>query len=119
MVTPEKSDILVVTIARNIQNVHHLSNRTQGFLSYFEKSGKNKGKKIIINIPDPSPDSVKNAIDKALKENPGIRSIFITGSRSYLIALYLEKKDLNQLTLSDTIFWIQMSGFSNQVLQGF
>src|SRR5450759_418635 len=51
MVTPEKSDILIVNIARNLQNVHHLNNRTQGFLSYFKISGSNQGKKIIINIP--------------------------------------------------------------------
>jgi LacI family transcriptional regulator len=99
IITDEKSDILVVTIARNIQNVHHLSNRTQGFMSYFENSGRNKGKKIIINISDPSSDSIQNAIDKTLKENPEIKSIFITGSRSYLIALYLEKKGLNSIDL--------------------
>ncbi|MGD0754953.1 MAG: LacI family DNA-binding transcriptional regulator [Bacteroidales bacterium] len=99
LVTPENSDILVVTIARNIRNVHHLTSRTEGFLSYFLKSGKNKGKKIIINIADPSSAEVKNAIDKAFLDNPGIRSVFITGSRSYLIALYLEKKGLNSIDL--------------------
>jgi len=99
MVTPLKSDVLVVTIARNIRNVHHLTNRTEGFLSYFRKSGKNKGKKIIINIPDPSSEDVKNSIDIAFLENPGIGSIFITGSRSYLIASYLEKKGLKSINL--------------------
>lgn len=99
MVTPEKSDILVVTIARNIQNVHHLNNRRHGFLSYFHKSGINKGKKININIPDPSSESVRIAFDKVFKENPGIGSIFITGSRSYLIALYLEEKGLKSINL--------------------
>jgi len=48
MVTPTKKDILVVNIARNIQNVHHLNNRALGFLNYFDKSGSNKGKKINI-----------------------------------------------------------------------
>lgn len=99
IVTPEKSDILVVTIAKNIQNVHHLNNRTQGFLSYFENSGFNKGKKIIINIPDPSPESIKVTLNKALQENPDIGSIFITGSRSYLIALYLQEKILKSINL--------------------
>ena len=99
IVTPEKSDILVVTIARNIRNVHHLTNRNEGFLSYFLKQGKNKGRKIIINIPAPFSEDVKTAIDKAFLENPGIRSIFITGSRSYLIALYLEKRGLNSIDL--------------------
>ena len=45
MITPEASDILIVNIARNIQNVHHLNNRMHGFLSYFEKSGMNRGRK--------------------------------------------------------------------------
>jgi LacI family transcriptional regulator len=99
MVTPEKKDVLVVTIAKNIQNVHHLNNRTQGFLSYFEKSGMNKGKKINLNIPDPSFESVRTAFDKAFKENPGIGSIFLTGSRSFLVALYLEKKGLKSINL--------------------
>lgn len=99
MVTPIKSDILVVNIARNIQNVHHLNNRTQGFLSYFEKSGSNKGRKININIPDPSSESVKLAIDKVFEENPGIGSIFISGSKSYLIALYLEERGLKSINL--------------------
>ncbi|MCX6254038.1 MAG: LacI family DNA-binding transcriptional regulator [Bacteroidia bacterium] len=99
MVTPEKGDILVVNIAKNLQNVHHLNNRTQGFLSYFQKSGNNQGKKININIPEPSSVHVKNAFDKVFKENPGIGSIFISGSKSYLIAMYLEKKKLKSINL--------------------
>lgn len=99
IVTPEKSDILVVTIARNIQNVHHLNTRTQGFLSYFDKSATNKGKKINITISDPSSESVRKAINEAFMENPGIGSIFITGSRSYLIASYLKEKGLKSINL--------------------
>lgn len=99
IITPENRDILIVTIARNIQNVHHLTNRTEGFLSYFQRSGKNKGRKIIINISDPSPEMVESAIDKALMDHPAIGSIFIAGSRSYLIALYLEKRRLKNIDL--------------------
>jgi LacI family transcriptional regulator len=99
MVTPEKGDILVVTIARNIRNVLHLTNRTEGFLSYFENSSKNKGKRIILNIPDPSSGTVNSELDKAFEANPGIKSIFITGSRLYLIGSYLEKKKLKSIEL--------------------
>ncbi len=35
MITPEKSDILIVNIARNIENVHHLNNRMNGFSELF------------------------------------------------------------------------------------
>jgi len=99
MVTPENSDILVVSIARNLQNIHHLSNRTEGFMSYFMKSGKNRGQKITINIPDPSTGSIKASIEEAFSANPYFGSIFITGSRSYLIASYLEKSGLNSINL--------------------
>ena len=99
MITPERSDLLVVTIAKNIRNVSHLTIRTEGFLSYFSKRARNKGKKIIINVQDPSPHQVGNALDKAFLENPGIGSVFITGSRSNLIALYLEKKGLKSVDL--------------------
>ena len=99
MVTPAKSDILIVNIARNIKNVHHLNNRTNGFLSYLEKSGINKGRKIKVNIPDPSSGSVKTAIAKAFEENPFSGSIFISGSKSYLIASYLEEKGLKNINL--------------------
>jgi len=99
LITPQKDDILIVTIARNIQNIHHLNNRTKGFMNYFQNSGINKGNKLNISIPDPSSYSVGIALDKILIENPGIGSIFITGSRSYLIASYLEEKELKSINL--------------------
>lgn len=99
MITARDSDILIVNFARNISNVHHLNNRMNGFLSYFEKSGKNAGLKIKLTIPDPSPENVKAAIDKAFFKNPGIGSIFMSGSKSYLIASYLEEIGINTVNL--------------------
>jgi LacI family transcriptional regulator len=99
MVTPEKSDILIVNIAKNISNVHHLNNRIQGFLNYFENSGNNKGLKISISIPDPSTGSVKKALDMAFAKNPHIGSIFMSGSKSYLIASYISKKGVSTVNL--------------------
>jgi LacI family transcriptional regulator len=94
LVTGENKDILVVNIARNIQNVQHLSDRAQGFMSYFENPCRNKGKKININVPEPDPASVKTAMDDVLARYPQIGSIFISGSKSYLIARYLHDKGL-------------------------
>jgi LacI family transcriptional regulator len=99
MVTPGENDILIVNITKNLQNVHHLNKRTQGFMNYFEKSVSNKGKKININIPDPSSKSIKTELDRQLSENPQIRSIFISGSKSFLIASYLEAKGLKTMNL--------------------
>jgi LacI family transcriptional regulator len=100
MVTPKESDILVVTIARDIKNVHHLNGRALGFLSYFDERAITSGKKINITISDPSRESVRESIDKAINENQGIGSIFITGSRSYLIASCLKEKGLTSINLA-------------------
>jgi LacI family transcriptional regulator len=99
LITPADSDILIVSIAKNLRNVHHLDKRADGFISYFSANSKNKGRIISLNIPDSSPETVKKAIDAVRKENSGIGSIFITGSRSHLIAAYLEKNKLNSINL--------------------
>ena len=99
MVTPDEADILIVTIARNIKNVHHLSKRFEGFMTYFSDKGLNTGEKIAISISEPTIASVKTALDKIIEEHPGIGSIFITGSRSYLIAGYLKKRGLTSVNL--------------------
>jgi LacI family transcriptional regulator len=100
MVTPKESDILVVTIARDIKNVHHLNGRSLGFLNYFDEKSINTGKKITITISDPSQESIQQSIDKAINENPDIGSIFITGSRSYLIASLLKEEGLKSINLA-------------------
>jgi LacI family transcriptional regulator len=98
MVTPEHKDILIVNIARNIQNVHHLNSRSKGFQNYFERTGRNKGKKINLNISDPSPDNITTVLDKVFSGSD-IGSIFITGSKSYMVASYLEQKGLDSINL--------------------
>ena len=50
--------------------------------------------------PVPNWESIKAAIDKEFEESSCIESIFITGSKSYLIASYLEKLDYQ-----DNCYW--------------
>jgi LacI family transcriptional regulator len=99
MITPLKKDILVINLARNIQNVHHLNNRTQGFLSYFPESGKNKGNKLNISITNPASEKIKIEVDKILNKNPDIGTIFITGSKSYKIAEYFVSEGIYSINL--------------------
>lgn len=99
ILTPPGSDILVVTIARNISNVHHLDTRTQGCLSYFEGEAGSGKRRITLNISDPSPKSISLAMDRTLGENPAIASAFLTGSRSYLLARYLENRGENRISI--------------------
>jgi LacI family transcriptional regulator len=99
LVTPYDKDILIVNIARNLQNVQHLNFRTKGFLSYFPESGRNRGKKINLSIADPVPENIKKEIDRAFNKNPDIGSIFISGSKSFKIADYFIAEGINSVNL--------------------
>ena len=99
LVTPVNKDILIINIARNVLNVHHLNKRTQGFLSYFPQSGKNRGELISISIIDPVPANISKELKKVLLRNPNVGSIFVTGSKSYKIADYLESEGIKSVNL--------------------
>lgn len=99
MVTQPDKDILIVNIAKNLQNVQHLNFRTKGFLSYFSEPGRNQGKKLSLTIEDPVPENIKIEIDRTLNKNPGIHSIFISGSKSFKIADYIKESGLNSINL--------------------
>jgi LacI family transcriptional regulator len=99
MITPPDLDILIVTIARNFKNVHHLSRRSEGFLDYFAGSESKHGKIINITIPEPSAESIRTSLDDLLAGNQKPGSVFITGSRSYQIAEYLINRRLTNINL--------------------
>lgn len=99
MVTDPGKDMLVVNIARNLLNVHHLKNRTQGFLNYFEQSGRNTGRKITVSIKEPATEEVRVEMDKVLEKYPHIGAIFVSGSKSYFISRYLKHRGLTSINV--------------------
>jgi LacI family transcriptional regulator len=99
MITPLNKDILVVNIAKNIENTHHLNNRTNGFLSYLRDSGGNQGLKINLNILKPDNEEIRKEADKIFGRNTNIGAIFVSSSKTYKIAGYLEEKGLKSVNL--------------------
>jgi len=99
MVTPSGKDIIIINIVRNLKNVHHLNTRTQGFLSYFSKSGNRKGKILKLLISDPVPENISKETGRAIRKNPGISSIFVTGSKSFKIADFIESEGVHHINI--------------------
>jgi LacI family transcriptional regulator len=99
MVTPDDRDILIVNIARNVSNVHHLNMRTRGFSSYFPGNGNNGSRLVNLVINDPEPEIVTRELRKVLGEHPDTGSIFVTGSKSYKIADFLESEGIDFISL--------------------
>ncbi|WP_421918725.1 substrate-binding domain-containing protein [Marinifilum sp.] len=97
--TPANGDILIINLAKNLENVHHLNKRTQGFLSYFMDHGRNTGLKINIEIPTSKSALIKEKLDDILSKNQNIKAIYITGSKVYKIAEYLLRNQLDDITL--------------------
>ena len=99
LVTPVNKDILIVNMVKNLKNVQHLNIRTEGFLSYFSGTANNKGKIVKLRISDPVTESIRKETGKTLMKNPEIRTIFVTGSKSYKIADFIESEGLGSLNL--------------------
>ncbi|HEX2969047.1 MAG TPA: LacI family DNA-binding transcriptional regulator [Bacteroidales bacterium] len=98
LVTEPGKNILIVNIARNLTNVHHLKNRTKGFLGYLDDSGIKSAGTLSISIKEPTEKEVSSDMESVLSRHPETGSVFITGSKSYLIANYLKRcgrKDIN------------------------
>nr|WP_320120716.1 LacI family DNA-binding transcriptional regulator [uncultured Marinifilum sp.] len=97
--TPKNGDILIINLAKNLENVHHLKKRTQGFLDYFMEHGQNEGLKINIEIPTSKSQIITEQVDHILSTHKNIKAIFITGSKVYKIAEYLIKNNLEDIVL--------------------
>jgi LacI family transcriptional regulator len=96
---PENGDILIINLAKNLENVLRLTERTQGFLSYFIDKGKNKGQKISVEIPVSDSELIKEKLDLVFAHNKNIKAIFITGSKVYKIARYLVNSNLADIVM--------------------
>jgi LacI family transcriptional regulator len=97
--TDTSKDILIVNIARDLENTLHLNSRMQGFQSYFLDAGKNEGLKISLELPSSDYQEVKLKLDQVLTNNPNIGAVFVTSSKTYLIARYLEQENKKSIHL--------------------
>ncbi|MFW5753300.1 MAG: LacI family DNA-binding transcriptional regulator [Marinilabiliaceae bacterium] len=95
---PDK-DILIVNIAKDIENTLHLNKRNQGFMSYFLDAGKNNGMKIAVEIPTADRNIVKTRMDQVLKQNPNIGAILVSSSKTHVIASYIEKEKIDTILI--------------------
>ena len=94
--SPEK-DILIVNLAKDLENTQHLNRRNQGFLSYFLDSGKNTGMKITVEIPVTEQNVVNERMDAIFQQNNNIGAILVSSAKTHVVARYLEKRTINPI----------------------
>ena len=97
--TDVNRDVLIINVAKDLDNRLHLSNRTQGFLSYFMDSGMNKGMKISLEIQSYDKVEIKDKLGRRFAHNKNIGAVFVTSSMAHKIGQYFEEENLRDINL--------------------
>jgi LacI family transcriptional regulator len=97
--TVEKNGkILIINISKEIDNYHHLLRKEEGFRTYFRNN--NSSHEIIkADIRQTDYNSVASELNKLLITHPDVKAIFVTNSRVFSIAQFLESSSINNILL--------------------
>lgn len=95
-IAPVDKDILIINIAKNLGNTHHLNRRNKGIMNYFLEDGSNKGLKINIDIPEDKDSVIKQYLDGVFENNRTIGAIVVSSSRTSAVAEYLINRGMQK-----------------------
>lgn len=93
------SDVLLISILSFLKNNNHILARKQGFLEYFENKKERNINLISLDIDSINIGDVYEALRNAFELNPGIKGIFVTNSRIFHIARFMEAEKLINIKL--------------------
>jgi LacI family transcriptional regulator len=95
----EGDKILIVNISKEIDSYHHLSRKEEGFRAYF----KDHEKEVRIIKTDITPDtdylSVSKQLTEVLLNHTDVKALFVTNSRVFSVAQFLEKTNQEDIFL--------------------
>lgn len=92
-----EKDILMVNLAKDLDNTQLLTSRNQGFMSYFMDAGRNRGMKISLEIPTSSQETVADKLSRVIGNNQNIGAIWVSSAKAYVVARYLEQANVKNL----------------------
>jgi len=93
------SEILVVSIYSFLKSNSHILNRKQGFMSYFQNTMDRGIKLHSIEIDSFNVGDIYSELRTAFKANPKINGIFVTNSRVFHVARFIEAEKLKDIIL--------------------
>ena len=88
-------NVLMVNLVLNSKDLNHLSERGNGFRSFFSKQ-KETGALIELNIYDLNEEIIDKKLTQTFKDISNIKAIYVTNSRVHLVAKYLVDHHLEQ-----------------------
>jgi LacI family transcriptional regulator len=96
----EDSRILVVSIAMDKDNYSHILRREEGFREYWEIGNASRKVEIIpLSLARDSYPYIKRALTETFQKYERIAGIFVTNSRVYQVARYLQNTSREHIVL--------------------
>ena len=93
------SEILVVSIYSFLKNNTHIQNRKQGFIKYFESHQNSCCNLHSSEINSFNDGDIYEELRQILKKHPKIKGIFVTNSRVFHVARFIESEKLKDINL--------------------
>jgi len=94
----DRKKFLVVNIVKDIDNKHHVFRKEEGFKTYFRDQNID-AEFIEANINQPDYATVEKRLAEIFDKNPDISSVFVTNSRVFTVARFLETKGYKDVLL--------------------
>lgn len=97
---PDPCSVLVAHIDEEISNAAHLRKKEQGFRDFFLQNVLSEKYHILrseLNRADFA--SFTQQLDNVIQNTPDLRSIFVTTSKAYEIAAYLEQRKIRNIKI--------------------
>lgn len=97
---PEPCTILIAHIDEDISNSAHLMQKEQGFRDFFTQNLLNDKFNILrteLNRNDFA--SFTNQLDDLIQNTPELKSIYVTTSKAYEVAAYLEQRRIRNIKI--------------------
>jgi LacI family transcriptional regulator len=95
---PQPCSFLIAHIDEDISNSAHLIKKEQGFFNYFEDNKLTNYQVYRAELTRSSP-TFESDLTNLIKSYPNLRCIFITSSKAYAIAAYLEKHKIKNINV--------------------
>ena len=94
------SQILVISIAKEKDNYRHILSREEGFSEYWKRNAASGDVEIIMHaIPNDHYGYIENLLAALFRKYVSVSGIFVTNSRVYQVAKYLQNTGREHIML--------------------
>ena len=95
-IVQQNEDILIINIAKGVENSAHVGVVEKGFRKYFTQENPHHKRQIhTLTIPSSEESEITRELTKFYIKNPGIKGVFVTNSMAHIISKFHEAHELN------------------------